>query len=384
MFAGVEAGASHDTDSRYWPPRTAEWKGTMGALARTVNSVRTTALVVIGVSTALAVMTRAHDGRYYDELLWTKTHWHEYVLGFPYHDVVGKLGPSTAAFLGSIVDLDLLKDSSSRSTVDFAVRVDPLPSSLKGLSSSTKKAFSRLVACDSQTALAEILWPVVTNWTLAHADHLEDRQLVSLVNEACEVDVPVLVLRDKTLALVTVEREKTPVGGTDGGHGGGSKESQTTQNLVMDKSAYAALMSRRSQHASTTEVKAVIFGCEEVANDQWRQLMLRTQGMYLEVVRGVMNGNDGRFDKVDDVAGEDAKDVPIEIDRSCCDYHPQCQMWANQGECKANPKYMVGTKETGQCRLACGVCQVRCYVPLARIALYDAMLTVPVVFTPCC
>jgi len=80
----------------------------MGALARTVGSMRNTGLVMIGISTALAVMTRAHDGRYYDELLWTKSNWHEYVLGFPYQDVVGKLGPSTAAFLGSIVDLSLI------------------------------------------------------------------------------------------------------------------------------------------------------------------------------------------------------------------------------------------------------------------------------------
>ncbi len=332
----------------------------MGALARAVDSVRNTALMVLGITTALAVVTLAHDGRYYDELLWTKTNWHEYVLGFPYQDVVGKLGPSTTAFLGSIVDVDFLKDSSSRSMVDFAVRVEPLAPSLNGISSVTRTALSRLVACDAETALAEILWPVMANWTLAHAAQLEDRQLVSLVNQVCQVDVPVLVLRDKTLALVTVERSKIPTTKDDDGQGGGVKKTaQTTQELVRDTSTYASLMSRRSQHASAGEVKAVVFGCKEVANDRWRQLMLRTQGMYLEVVREVLHGNDGRFDKVDDVAGEDGKDVPIEMDRSCCDYHPQCQMWASQGECKANPKYMVGPKETGQCRLACGVCQVR-------------------------
>jgi hypothetical protein len=81
--------------------------------------------------------------------------------------------------------------------------------------------------------------------------------------------------------------------------------------------------------------------------------------MYLEVVRDVLGGNNGVLDQVDEVTAGDGKGAPVEMDRSCCDYHPQCQMWAIQGECKANPKYMVGTKETGQCRSACGVCQVR-------------------------
>lgn len=331
----------------------------MGALARTVGSMRNTGLVMIGISTALAVMTRAHDGRYYDELLWTKSNWHEYVLGFPYQDVVGKLGPSTAAFLGSIVDVGFLTDSSHRSTVDFAVRVEPLPPSLEGSPSVTRAAMSRLVACDAETALAEVLWPVVANWTLAHAAPLEDGQLVGLVKQACHVEVPVLVLRDKALALVTVERAKIPTEHDDDGQGDGLKEAQTTQEPVRDIFTYASLMSRRYQHASAGEVKAVVVGCKEVANGRWRQKMLRTQGMYLEVVRDVLGGNNGVLDQVDEVTAGDGKGAPVEMDRSCCDYHPQCQMWAIQGECKANPKYMVGTKETGQCRSACGVCQVR-------------------------
>lgn len=344
----------------------------MGALARTVDSVRIKPLVMlIGMTTALAAVSRARDGRYYDELLWTKANWHEYVLGFPHNDVVSKLGPSTEAFLSSIVDVHVLKDSS-RATFDFAVRVEPLPSSQQGLSSSARTAISRLVACDSQTALAEILWPVVANWTLAHAAQLEDRQLVGLVNQACQVDVPVLVLRDEALGLVTVEREKLPDEDTAGGHGDGSEQAGMTQGIVKDISTYAASMVRRSQHASMGEVKAVVFGCKEVANDRWRQLMLRAQRMYLEVVRVVLDGKDGRFDKVEEADGEVAKGDSIELNRACRDYHPQCQMWASQGECKANPKYMVGTKETGQCRLACGVCQVRCSRDACPVI--DAML----------
>jgi prolyl 4-hydroxylase len=41
----------------------------------------------------------------------------------------------------------------------------------------------------------------------------------------------------------------------------------------------------------------------------------------------------------------------------CGDMHPQCKLWAEAGECKANAKYMVGDNfGQGACRAACGTC----------------------------
>ncbi len=43
----------------------------------------------------------------------------------------------------------------------------------------------------------------------------------------------------------------------------------------------------------------------------------------------------------------------------CADHHAMCKSWADSGECKKNPPYMVGGKGSiGQCRLSCGTCEV--------------------------
>lgn len=42
----------------------------------------------------------------------------------------------------------------------------------------------------------------------------------------------------------------------------------------------------------------------------------------------------------------------------CVDRHSQCSMWAEQGECRKNPGFMVGDDDgSGNCRRACGVCR---------------------------
>lgn len=96
------------------------------------------------------------------------------------------------------------------------------------------------------------------------------------------------------------------------------------------------------------------------------------------------------------VEGETSKAGGPSPQRLCWDKHPQCQLWADkasshpvrlvgthayrqahhpptafpipnpildasstpivQGECEANPRYMVGDESTGHCRLACRVC----------------------------
>ena len=39
---------------------------------------------------------------------------------------------------------------------------------------------------------------------------------------------------------------------------------------------------------------------------------------------------------------------------ACVDLHTECASWAASGECKRNPKYMIG--DLGQCRVSCKDC----------------------------
>ena len=314
-------------------------------------------LVLLLVLTAALETTRSHDGRFYDELLWTKSNWNEYVLGFPYDDVLAKLGPSTREFLGAIVDVEALKDMSQKAAVDFEVRIEGLESNSVMLRmSSSKEAVSRLLGCDMQTALAEVLWPVLSNWTMVHLQPLEDRHLRKLVDDACRIDVPVLALKDTLLMWVTIQREAR---GASQNSGGGAIR-------VTTLSPYIVSLPRHSQHAGPGEISAVVSACKDAADAAWQQSVLGAQKMYLEVVRQAIapNAVPGKDEKggSDEKGAKGAKvakrDDRIEIDRSCCDYHPQCQFWADKGECEANPKYMVGNEETGQCRRACGSCEV--------------------------
>jgi len=47
----------------------------------------------------------------------------------------------------------------------------------------------------------------------------------------------------------------------------------------------------------------------------------------------------------------------------CKDANPLCPGWAEEGECLANPTWMVGTREhPGQCIRACGRCDVAAHL----------------------
>jgi hypothetical protein len=289
-----------------------------------------------------------HDGRYYDELLWSKSSWNEYKLIFPLHKVHSMLDSSSRQSLESILDLDFMKSfphGADTAKQNFEVRSELLPLGLEN-----SRSLSTLVECDVQTALSEVLWPVIANWTLSYALQLDDHQLGELLSEACDVEVPVLVLKDEALALVTVEK------GSDSLETGEHENEKTSLHT-----SYAVSLSRQSQHASQSEMAAVSVGCNRAAGKKWRQSMFKAQQMYLKVVRrilgpngmGISGGNPGK-----EVVETTVK-LPegVHLDRSCVDYHPQCQLWADKGECNANPTYMVGSSETGQCRLACGVCR---------------------------
>lgn len=46
------------------------------------------------------------------------------------------------------------------------------------------------------------------------------------------------------------------------------------------------------------------------------------------------------------------------LPEDCIDYHRKCGLWAKEGECKSNPKYMIGDAFLlGTCRLSCRACE---------------------------
>ncbi len=52
----------------------------------------------------------------------------------------------------------------------------------------------------------------------------------------------------------------------------------------------------------------------------------------------------------------------------CIDLHPMCQRWADEGECEANPNYMVGNSILrGHCRKACGLCAPASQTPSGEL-----------------
>lgn len=56
---------------------------------------------------------------------------------------------------------------------------------------------------------------------------------------------------------------------------------------------------------------------------------------------------------VDDEGKEEGKEESV-----CEDLHPECEKWADEGECQRNPNYMIGNaKVEGHCRLSCGICE---------------------------
>jgi len=47
----------------------------------------------------------------------------------------------------------------------------------------------------------------------------------------------------------------------------------------------------------------------------------------------------------------------LSVPSRCKDTHEMCPEWASTGECRANPTFMVGSKDNpGQCLLSCGTC----------------------------
>ncbi|KFM29154.1 hypothetical protein F751_5510 [Auxenochlorella protothecoides] len=76
----------------------------------------------------------------------------------------------------------------------------------------------------------------------------------------------------------------------------------------------------------------------------------------LEEYLGHVEGAVSAEGALDTNAALDADDS-LALDQSCVDRHPQCELWAAKGECRANPVYMIGKGgAVAQCARACATC----------------------------
>lgn len=402
---------------------------------------RSSCLLFLTFWIASVGFSSAGQGRYYDEFLWSKSNWPEYTLKFPFRGfLLGKKsgGSESASFseyirgyrqsLGNGRYESSMMDGGYDNVVEYLVRDGSYNVRGDGVQlhagdviqirthsfgqqqqqdGSLVSKFlhggvliSDLLECDIQDSLHEILWPVVANYTLSHGVPLKEADLVNLGEEACAVEVPVDILRDRMLLQVIVVRAGDSAQSRASGTFGdlldsvndpsvldrtvdimkyshdtdwinelsqvldmkpsaleqvlGKRKSLSGHQILgpanQDQEHYFVLANRDSQHASPLEISAVTSACSDVlSNKDWRKSILDSQKVYLATALSVV-----------DYSGSDennAKSSSPKLDRSCVNFHPQCTYWAKKGECVANPKYMVGTRKTGQCRLACGVCE---------------------------
>lgn len=207
-------------------------------------------------------------GRFYDELLWTKSHWSEYTLKFPYRamlfsspfqestsqgdgrseylvEYVRSLegGGYDSTMLGGgyddVVEF-LLRDgrdpgtraagreeeeedeggAGSNPVVDIRMGVVGQNQNI-GLVLDTilsdGKLVSDLVDCDVQQALNTVLWPILGNWTLMSGREIYDKELTEIGADVCKIEVPVAVLKDNTLMQIVVVRESSSPSDSFGG-----------------------------------------------------------------------------------------------------------------------------------------------------------------------
>ncbi len=388
---------------------------------------------------ALIGGSSAEQGRYYDELLWSKRNWPEFTLKFPLRGFLfGKSGSESRGFseymMGYRQSLEngryesTIMDGGYKNVVEHLLRdgaeslnrgdgqvhggdvlqIQTSPFGQQQRDSMVSKMFhggamiSSLLECAIQESLNEILWPVVANWTLRQGAILKDGDLLNLAEEACTLEVPTDILRDKMLLHIIVTRAgdvtQARISGTFGDMLDSLNDPSIIESIVeimkhspdkewknklsevldvktsvlenmmekkgamsmqqilgasnQDQEYYIALTKRGADNASPLEIATVTSACSDVIlNKSWRNEIMDSQKLYLSTALSIIE-----YTTNDENNG---KSFGPKLDRACLDFHPQCEYWARKGECIANPKYMVGSRKTGQCRLACGACEKR-------------------------
>jgi Glucosidase II beta subunit-like protein len=328
----------------------------------------------------------------YDELLYTKQLWDEYKLDFPYSvfkeddEVIARAKDSLAGLfsedslsgpqsnLAELIDQDLKRGEFQPNSFDVSLIDDSTP--LPGAAS--------VAQCKTCLALATVMWQGLVQWSHRYMGTVAAHDLIEYGESLCEYEVPEVVLKDWVVLSARV-------------HGNGSPEHPAQQ--------FYMLSVRHRQHARVREIQVVRAACKALlsnkhadaleegrdltTDDVFRmeaspllEIIAKKQREYLASLRkegavalekteeNINNKGDrtpALADNDDDENNHATEPLEDDLDsrpsaplprvqRECFNKHPQCEYWAERGECKANPGYMVGTATTGWCRAACFVC----------------------------
>jgi hypothetical protein len=324
----------------------------------------------------------------YDELLYTKQFWEEYKLDFPYsifkeHDeVIARAKDSLSGLfledslsgpqsnLQELIEQDLKRGDFQPNSFDVSLIDDTTP--LPGAAS--------VAQCKTCLALATVMWQGLVEWSHRFMGTVAAHDLIQYGESLCEYEVPEVVLKEWVVLSARV-------------HGNVSPDHPPQQ--------FYMLSVRHRQHARVREIQVVRAACKALlsnkhaaALEERRDLstddifrmeaspllkhLAEQQKVYLAMLRekGAVplekspNNDNGREyvigdddiipdldDEFDNEDQESRPSAPLpKVQRECFNKHPQCEYWAERGECRANPGYMVGTETTGWCRAACFVC----------------------------
>ena len=146
---------------------------------------------------------------------------------------------------------------------------------------------------------------------------LTEEMLIDVGKDVCQVEAPVLVLKDWALVQAVVTKKEEESSMVLGGIPGliAMPEQSTSQ--------YVMMMKRFSQNAMQQEFQVVRKACEDIIEtDEWRQKMLKHQETYLDLVLSEMSFPSGRKDR------NSAAQTVLQPNRDCADFHPQCSFWA--------------------------------------------------------
>ncbi|GAB4819413.1 hypothetical protein N2152v2_006459 [Parachlorella kessleri] len=309
----------------------------------------------LAVLLTVSIVFRPADSVNYinDELLWTKQPWNqspEYKLPFPWQHFA-KQEPQVARLLESV---PWTKTSLSGPLGNIQAEIDrdikrhkdlqPSRFDVSLLDDSASIAAAAGVAqCKVCMALASALWRGLTDWVGLHEAVPSRKRIAEYAEQLCELEVPNEVLGEWVLLRAKVQ------------------PSQLAPFSVEGNQEFYMLSQRQKQHATPSEMEAVRRACKTLLQDD---SVAAAKGGLVRVTSGLVHKY---FDHLERRLGKasstgaalEAVDDGPQMDLGCVNRHPQCEMWAEKGECAANPTYMIGDEKQyiGQCNKACGDCR---------------------------
>ena len=347
----------------------------------------------------------------HDELLYTKHIWDEFKLPFPY-SVFEDDDPSIAKARETVAGL-FIADSLNGPQPDLEHLIEqdkrrgkfqPNSFDVTPIEDTTPLSDASIVAqCKTCIAFVSVTWEALVDWTHKYARQVTPRELVGLGEELCEYEVPNKVLKDWVVLSARVHRSSTS------GTGTGPGSSNFQQHTTMHRQQFYMLSLRHRQHARPREIQVVRAACRSMLTKQHEDAvksgndahlvglvdlgaepsplllaLAQRQAEYLEALEA--RGGKAAI-AVEDVPKQEMK--PREgmsaggallaamqttpaprAQRGCYNRHPQCGYWAEKGECKVNPMYMMGTSPlNGHCREACKSCVVPPPTPPAVVGV---------------